>query len=745
MNIKIIGAKEHNLKDITVNIPRNKLVVITGVSGSGKSSLAFDTIFAEAQREYLESLNTYARRTLPKIDPPNVDAIEGLTPCIMIDQRPLARNPRSTVGTVTEVYTFLRLLYSRLGKPVVLHSSEFSFNNPSGACQTCTGLGVELIPDLDLLIDFDKSLAEGAILHRKWKVDSRYWNIINAIGLFDMDKPLKNYSQEELDILVYSEPKQFQNKEPGFIQSFSFEGIATRLFKRQADSRGLSATSYDKQFLSQTTCRECGGSRLNARARSVTVNGRSLVDLVTMEIRDLLQYIDTIDNDIAASIVPFIKKKLKCLVDVGVGYLTLSRSVATLSNGESQKVKLARQLGSSLTELIYILDEPTAGLHPRDIAHLCQILKQLVAKANSVIVVEHDKSVILSGDHIIDMGPGAGIYGGRVVAQGTPEDIANSGSVTGKFLSGEAQIKIRRTRRPAKDYLEIQNARLNNLKNINVKIPKNILTCITGVAGAGKSSLVDVLLKRFPKTIVVDQSSVGTSPRSNPATYTKAFDAIRREFACETGQSASLFTFNGEGGCKTCDGLGYKVMDMHFLGEMHQVCEVCQGSRYNDEALKYRYKGKSVADVLGMTIVEAQTFFGSSEVEHKLELLAAVGLGYLQLGQPLNTLSGGEAQRVKLASRLSVRGNIYVLDEPTTGLHFLDIDHLLSVINKLVDSGNTVIIVEHNLDIIKNADWVIDLGPEGGKNGGEIVAEGTPELIVRSQESHTGIYLRDHI
>ena len=744
MNIYIVGARQNNLRSVTVNIPRNKLVVVTGVSGSGKSSLAFDTVFAEAQREYLQSLSTYARRSLPQFKAADVDTIQGLSPSIMIDQKPLARNPRSTVGTATEVYTYLRLLYSRLGEPT-LSAGDFSFNRASGACQVCTGLGTEFVPDLDKLIDWDKSLQEGAILHRTWRVGSRYWNIMDAVELFDMNKLLRDYSEKELETLLYSEPWKYQSRTPGFIQDFSFEGIVSRLTKRQRDSRGLESNSYDQQFFSRCTCSECKGARVNERARSVMLNGRSIVDLVTMELRELLPYLSTIKGPIAEAVTPHMVRMLEHLVGIGVGYLTLSRSVATLSSGESQKVKLARQLGSALTELIYILDEPTIGLHARDVEHLVEILRQLTAKPNTVLVVEHDESVMRKADYIIDMGPGAGVNGGQVIAQGTPEDIVQKGSVTGRYLSGEAHVQVRSRRRKATEYLVVHNACLHNLKNLNVRIPLNVLTCLTGVSGSGKSSLVEVLSKEYPEIIVVDQSPVGASPQSNPATYTKAFDNIRAEFASATGQSKSLFTFNGEGACTACNGLGYQAIDMHFLGDVRQVCDECQGRRFTSEALRYKYKDKSIADVLDMTIVEAHTFFGQGTIRRKLGLLVDVGLGYLRLGQSLDTLSGGEAQRVKLASRLSKKGDIYVLDEPTRALHSADIDCLLMVLDRLVRRGNTVVIIEHNLDVIKNADWIIDLGPEGGKDGGEIVVEGPPELVAQSSLSHTGRFLHRYL
>ncbi|NDV57975.1 excinuclease ABC subunit UvrA [Bacteroides sp. 519] len=739
MDIKVVGANENNLKNISVEIPRNKLVVVTGVSGSGKSSLVFDTIFAEGQREFLESMSTYAQRSIPKLSPANVTAIEGLSPCIIIDQRPLARNPRSTVGTVTEVYTFVRLLFARMGLPI-LNSSEFSFNNPSGACEKCSGLGNELLPDLSRLIDQSKSLNEGAILHKTWKVDSRYWNIIKTSGFFDMDKKLSDFTDEELHKLLYSEPINLKNDSAGYVQSFHFEGVIHRIMDRQNDSRGLSINSYDETFFSKQLCRSCKGSRLNEKARSVKINDISIVDMLNLEVTDLLEVIDAFEGKIAETITPFIKKMLNHMIDVGIGYLTLNRSVATLSNGESQKVKLARQLGSSLHQLIYVLDEPTAGLHEKDVEKINEILKCLVKKDNTVIVVEHDKSVMLSADYIIDMGPGAGVHGGEIVAQGKLDNFLQQDSITARYLKNDKKKKFF-NRRLSESFIEMNNISLHNLQNINVKIPKNVMTCITGVSGSGKSSLIDVLVSRVKNIIIVDQSPIGQSARSNPLTYTGTFDAVRKEFSLSTGQDASLFTFNGKGACNECNGLGYITMDMNFLGDIKQLCQECKGKRYKTSVLNYKYKNKNISEVLNLTIDEAINFFQDKEIINKLLLLSQVGLGYLTLGQSLDTLSGGEVQRVKLAKQLSLKGNIYVLDEPTRGLHFKDIDTLMNVLNKLVEKGNTVIIVEHNMDVIKEADWIIDLGPEGGKNGGRIIAEGTPEQIINIECSYTGKYL----
>lgn len=741
MTIKVFGARQNNLKDITVSIPRNKLVAITGVSGSGKSTLAYDTIFAEAQREFLESLSTYAQRGLARFSPTNVDRIEGLSPCIVIDQHPLASNPRSTIGTFTEVYTYLRLLFSLVGKPT-LNAIDFSFNTPNGACRTCKGLGIELVPDVDRLINWNLSLSEGAIRHHNWAVGSRNWNLINSTGRFDMNKPLSSFKQDELDLLLHSNAKIYESNIQGYKQTFTFEGVITKLIRGKRDSSEMPNESRSSQFFSMGTCNECHGARINQIARNVLVEDKSIVDLVNMEVRDLLPFIATLQGTAEATIIPFVKRILENMIDLGLDYLSLNRSIVTLSSGESQRLKLTRQLGSKLTEMIYILDEPTSGLHARDVDKLIQIARQLVNKPNTVIVVEHDKKVILSADHVIDLGPGAGSLGGNVIAQGTPGDIILSKTITGLYLSGDKNISQRQVRRLPNEFLEIKNAHIHNLKNLNVKIPKNVLTIISGVSGSGKSSLIEELINKYPNIVAVDQASIGTSARSIPATYLKVYDDIRDEFAQATGQDRSLFSFNGSGACEGCNGLGYQVTDMHFLGDVYQVCKECNGSRFKPDILKSTYKGKNIADILNMSITDASSFFRAPKVSKKLGGLASVGLGYLQLGQPLDTLSGGEAQRLKLASRLTLPGNIYTLDEPSRGLHLADIDLLMGVLNKMVDKGNTIIVVEHNLDFIKNADWIIDLGPDGGERGGEIVAQGTPETIMNCSNSYTGRYLQ---
>lgn len=739
--IRIKSATEHNLKNVSIDIPKNKLVVFTGVSGSGKTTIAYDIVFAEAQREYLDSLSTYSRISMPRFSKAKVETIEGLSPAIMINQQQLAKNPRSTVGTVTEIYTYLRLLFSRFGKPI-LNAGDFSFNTPSGACENCKGTGEEIGLNINRIIDLNKSLNEGAIKHRTWKVGGRLWNIISASHLFDMDKPVKFFSEEELNELLYSESKHFSNDSQGFIQNFSYEGIVPRILKRHNDSRGLEGVSYDAKFFTTCKCSVCGGSRVNEKARSVRYHGKSIVELSNMEIQDLLPFFEKIDEPLSEEIVSYIIKNLRLLVKLGIGYLTLGRSVSTLSNGESQRIKLARQLGNSLSGLMYVLDEPTAGLHEKDKQQIIEALKLLTQKGNTVLVVEHDKSVIANADFIIDIGPKAGSQGGEIVYSGNYCCLLQNNSLTGMYFSNRTQIKKKSGYRSWDNAIPLFADR-NNLKDLTVNIPLNVMTCITGVSGSGKSSLMDALVDQVEKATVIDQSPVGTSPRSNPATYTKAFDEIRKVFAESAELSPALFAFNSAGACEKCKGLGYETINMHFLGDVKRVCEECKGKRYKAETLRYQYKGKTIADVLDMTVEEAKEFFHNREIMKRLDLLSNVGLGYLQLGQSMDTLSGGEVQRVKLASGLSKSGEIYVLDEPTRGLHIADVDKLLDVMNQLVDRGNTLVVVEHNLEVIKNADWIVDLGLEGGEKGGYIVAEGTPEAIMKCGKSYTGKYLAE--
>jgi len=742
--IKIIGAKEHNLKNVSFEIPRNKLTSIVGISGSGKSTIAFDIIFSEGQRQYLESSSTYASRFLQRTGRADIDGIEGLSSTIMIEQRQLGNNPRSTVGTTTELYTYLRLLFSRVGSKK-LSAGHFSFNNPKGACKKCKGLGVEYNIDPHAILDFDKSLNDGASKLSNYKPGARYFNIINTSGKLNMDKPIKDYSEEELDFLLYSPRVVLSNKDQGFIQTFSHEGIIKRLIGRAKDLRGQSERKKKAEgnFWITYPCSECNGTRVNKEALAVKINNKNIGDFAQLPINSLIKEIKKVDGPLAQPIIERMLKLLQSLIDIGIGYVSLNRSVNTLSGGEAQRIKLARELGSDLIETIYILDEPTIGLHPKDVDKIIKSLKQLRDSQNTVIVVEHDPAVISISDYILEVGPGAGRFGGEIIASGKLDDIIkNQRSITGPFLNNRKSISSRKQMRKPNGFLEIKKASLNNLKNIDVKIPTGVLTIMTGVSGAGKSSLSEVFVKQYyNKVTSIDQKPVGASPRGNSATYTRAFDLIRDIFAKENDVSKAFFSSNSKGGCPDCNGLGYEKIDMHFLGDVKIACETCKGKKYLPEVLEYKVNNKNIYQVLEMTVEEAVGFFDNKELDKKLSMLMDVGLDYLQLGQPLNTLSGGEAQRVKLAKELNKKGEFYVLDEPTKGLHLADIEKLLLLLNKLVDKGNSVLVIEHNLDIIKNADWIIDLGPDGGERGGQLVAEGTPEDIIRIKESYTGQYL----
>ncbi|MBI4163684.1 MAG: excinuclease ABC subunit UvrA [Candidatus Aenigmarchaeota archaeon] len=746
--IIIRGAREHNLKNIDIEIPRNKLTSLVGLSGSGKSTIAFDIIFSEGQRQFLESLTTYASRLLQRTEKPDIDEIKGLSSTIMIEQRQMRESQRSTVGTATELYTYLRLLFSRVGGK--LSAGHFSFNNPLGACKKCSGIGTEVSIDPNSLIDFEKTLNEGAIRHTLYKPAGRYMNILKTTAKLDFDKPIKNFSKEQLNFLLYSPQIKLQNSSQGFVQSYSWEGIVNQLIKRSNDSRGISETKSktDANFWITKPCSVCNGSRLNELALSIKVNGKNIGYYSNLPIINLIDEIENIEGPIAKPIILRMTELLRFLIDVGIGYVTLNRSLGTLSAGEAQRLKLARELGSYLIETVYILDEPTAGLHPRDTNNIIKILKRLRDSQNTVIVVEHDSDVMLNSDHIIELGPKAGKYGGDIVATGTPQELMkNSSSLTGKYLSGKIKSDIKGFDRKPKGFLKIENANLHNLKNVSVNIPTGVFTVVTGVSGSGKSTLINDVFVRMhnDKLVFIDQSQVGASPRGNIATYTGIFDIIRNLVAKESGANKSLFSSNSKGACPDCEGLGYNKVDMHFMASVKVICETCEGKKYTKEVLEHRHKGKNINEILNMTAEEAIKFFDDVELKRRLQILVDVGLDYLSIGQTLDTLSGGESQRLKLASKLHKKGEFYVLDEPTSGLHFADVNKLLTLLHKLVDSGNSVLVIEHNLDVIKSADWIIDMGPEGGDNGGEIIAEGTPAEISNIKKSYTGQYLRDYL
>jgi len=933
--IVIKGAREHNLQNVDLELPRDKFIVITGISGSGKSSLAFDTIYAEGQRRYVESLSAYARQFLGQMKKPEMDYIEGLSPAISIDQKTTRVNPRSTVGTITEIYDYLRLLFARIGKPhcylcgreieqqtstqivdrimddgegeriiilapavrdrkgehqrvferlreqgfvrvrvdgeihdledefdldrnrkhsidvvvdrlVVRRDTEFrkrladsvetalqlgegtvrvlnhdtgeeriysehfacpdcginfeeisprmfSFNSPHGACPECNGLGSKLEIDPELVVPYpERSINEGAIVpwSKSGKKDNYYHQMLRAVAEhygFSLDTPFRDLDEEHRRAILYGTDEKiqfvFQRKNRTYRVNRRFEGVIPRMERIYMETKSNYMRTYIGRFMSNHACPVCGGSRLRPESLSVTINGRSIHDVVEMSIREAHEFFDSLklterEEYIAREVLKEIRERLRFLIDVGLDYLTLSRSSGTLSGGEAQRIRLATQIGSGLVGVLYILDEPSIGLHQRDNRRLIETLKRLRDLGNTLIVVEHDEETILSADHVVDIGPGAGEHGGCVVAEGTPEEIMEDpDSLTGAYLSGRETIPLPEVRRrPSGKYLTVRGAAENNLREIDVRIPLGLFTCVTGVSGSGKSTLVNDILYRgvyerlnhkhmnagrhtdieglqhIDKVVMIDQSPIGRTPRSNPATYTGVFTHIRELFAQtpearKRGYRPGRLSFNVKGGrCEACGGDGIIKIEMHFLADVYVPCEVCRGRRYNEETLEIRYRGRNIAEVLDMTVEEALEFFENiPQVRRKLQTLYDVGLGYIKLGQPATTLSGGEAQRVKLAKELSRRSTgstLYILDEPTTGLHFDDIRKLLNVLGRLVDAGNTAVVIEHNLDVIKSADHIIDLGPEGGERGGLVVAEGTPEEVAASG-THTGRFLRE--
>jgi excinuclease UvrABC ATPase subunit len=744
-NIIVKNAHTNNLKNIDIEIPKHKLVVFTGVSGSGKSSLLFDTIYTEAQRQLIETFSTFARTRMPKLSRPDVDDILNLSTAIVIDQKRMGNNLRSTVGTATEVNTYLRLLYSRIGKPFIGPSFYFSFNHPEGMCPHCNGLGKQIVVDLDLFLDKTKSIREGAITHPHYKVGGFLWKELIGMGVVNTEMPLQNFSPEELNLLLYSEPFPVHQAKEKLAYNRNFEGIARKLEKAVITRADDEADEEEKnaytRYFRYELCTFCSGTRLNPRARSVLINGVAMDELCKMELADVLPFLDEINNDISKPILRKARLLLQQLIEIGVGYLSLDRAVGTLSGGESQRVKMARQMDCNLVDMLYVLDEPSIGLHPRDTDNLLKILFRLKEKGNSVFVVEHDPDIIRAAEWIVDIGPRAGKLGGNVVYNGDPQGLATTESITGEYLFKAVDPTF--TRKAAASFYEIHQATANNLKNVSVRIPKGVLTCVTGVAGSGKSSLIhQCFAKQHPEAIVVDQSPIGKSSRANAATFIGVFDLIRKEFAAATRSDASLFSFNSKGACEKCNGQGMLSFELHFLDSVKTICDECEGKRYHADVLELKFNGKNIADILEMTVNQAYEFFKSNKIRNHLQLLQQVGLGYLKLGQSLSSLSGGESQRLKIATELKKEGHIYIMDEPTTGLHMSDIGNFYKIVASLVAQHNTVVIIEHNLDIIKYADWIIDMGPAGGKNGGKLLFQGVPEELVTCGDSITGKYLK---
>lgn len=743
--IEIHGARENNLKNVSLRIPKRQITIFTGVSGSGKSSLVFDTIATEGQRLLNENFSMFVRNFLPRYTAPEADSIANLSMPVVVDQKRLGGGSHSTVGTITDIAPVLRLFFSRIGQPLVGYSNSFSFNDPQGMCPECNGLGRKLGVDLDLFLDPSLSLNEGAILYADYGVGKWDWTICTQSGLFDNDKKLADYSSAEMELLLYSPPYKVKTEVAGKPFNLTFEGIVDK-FTRKYITRDLSTLSERTQktvlpYITEGPCKLCKGARLSQAALNCRIDGYNIADLSSMEISKLIEVIQTINSPVNAPMIHTLTERLQHLIDIGLEYLTLNRPTDTLSGGESQRVKIVKQLSSSLIDVMYIFDEPSIGLHPRDIHRMNELLQKLRDKGNTVIVVEHDPDVIRVADHIVDIGPRAGAAGGHVVYQGDYKGLLEADTLTGKHLKQALPLKT--TFRPAKGQLPIKHAKVNNLQNVSVEIPVGVLTVVTGVAGSGKSSLINqTFLRQHPEAIVIDQAAVGANSRSNPATYTGILDDVRTAFAKENEVSASLFSFNSKGACENCNGLGVIYTDLGFLDAVKTPCEICEGKRFKDEVLTYKLKGQSITDVLEMTVQEALNFFDTPKITDKLQAMVDVGIGYLTLGQPLSSLSGGECQRIKLASELHKKGSIYVMDEPTTGLHMSDISLLLAIMNRLVDTGNTVVVIEHNLDVIRQADWIIDMGPEGGSKGGHIIFEGTPQMLLQAEHSLTGRYLR---
>lgn len=743
--IIISAARENNLKNVSLRIPKRKISIFTGVSGSGKSSIVFDTIAAESTRLLNENFSMFVRNFLPRYPQPDADAIENLSMAVIVDQKRLGGGSHSTMGTITDISPILRLLFSRIGQPYVGGAHMFSFNDPQGMCPECNGIGRSLSVNMSKALDMSKSLNEGAIMLPGYAVNSWEWNMLVQSGEYDLDKKLSDYSKEDTEQLLHGKARKVKMDFAGKEMNVTVEGViekfTNKYIKQDVKTKSERTQQSVAPFISEGPCTSCHGARLSQAALNCKINGHNIADLSAMEVGYLIRVIREIDDAAAAPIVKSLTERLQHLVDIGLDYLTLDRETDTLSGGESQRIKMVKHLSGSLVDVTYIFDEPSVGLHPRDVHRLNELLQKLRDKGNTVLVVEHDPDVIKVADHIVDVGPHAGSRGGNIVYEGTYDGLLESGTLTGTHM--KRPLLLKNDYRQPTGKLTIKDANLHNLQNVSVNIPSGVLTVVTGVAGSGKSTLInDVFLNEHTDAIVIDQSAIGVSTRSNPATYTGILDDVRKAFASANKVSPSLFSFNSKGACENCQGLGVVYIDLSFFDSVKLPCEVCGGKRFKEDVLSYLLNGKSIADVLEMTVEQALEFFQLKEVVRKLQALSDVGLNYITLGQPLSTLSGGECQRIKLASELHKKGSIYVMDEPTTGLHMSDIGHLLEIMNRLVDAGNTVIVIEHNLEVISQADWIIDMGPDGGSKGGHVVFEGTPSQIIHAEQSITGKYLK---
>ncbi|AOM79451.1 ATP-binding cassette domain-containing protein [Pedobacter steynii] len=745
--IKISGARQNNLKNISLEIPKNLITVFTGVSGSGKSSLVFETIGAEAQRQINETQNSFTRNRLNHIGIADVDKIQHLNVPVIINQKRLGGNARSTVGTATDILASLRLLFSRMGTPFVGYSNVFSFNNPQGMCPVCEGLGYTSKIDTDQLLDLEKSLNEGAILFPTFQPGGYRWLRYTRSGYFDADKKLKDFSKKEWDLLLNAEEHKPAHPDRSWGKTMLYIGLLKRIendfLKKESKEYHKRKKDLQKIIVSGT-CPKCEGKRLNEKVLSCKIKGKDIAECTALSIEELLEFVRSLSSRTAETILNELEKKLENVITIGLQYLTLNRATNSLSGGESQRIKMVRHLGNSLEDLLYIFDEPSIGLHAKDLDNISQIIKQIKEKGNTVLIVEHDPDIIRIADHIVDMGPFSGVHGGEIVYQGTFANLNTSAGKTGKYFSSQRTYKM--NPRIGVGSINIKSARMFNLKDISVEIPKCVLSVITGVAGSGKSTLISkVLPVQFPEVKIIDQSPIAGHSRSTLLTYLGISDQIRKLFADANKVSNQLFSSNSKGACPNCKGLGIEKIDLAFMDDIELPCEVCNGTGFNPDVLKYKIKHKNIAEVLNLTVEEAETFFKGHDFVSYFDLLSELGLSYLKLGQRLNSFSGGEMQRLKLSRELKGEQNILVLDEPSTGLHPSDTERLMRILNRLVDEGNTLLVIEHNLDIISQADWIIDIGPGAGKYGGQLVFEGTVSQLLEDKTSETARYLRKHL
>ena len=763
-NINIVGATENNLNNISLQIPKGKITVFTGVSGSGKSSLCLDTIAAESRRELNETFPSFVQQYLPKYGRPKVERIENMPVTIVTDQKKPANNSRSTVGTYTDIYALLRLLFSRIGEPFVGYSDTFSFNHPSGMCPRCSGLGEVTDLDIHKLVDFDKCLNDEDVIHfPTFTTGAWRWKRYAYSGLFDLNKKIRDYTKEEMELLLYSPQIRLKNPPENWPKSAKFEGLYPRMYRSIITTKeGKRQQKVLDGMTCTKECPECHGTRLNERVRSCRIQGKNLAEVVAMPISEALGFVDSIEHPLAGDLRNELHKRLQALCDIGLGYLSLSRGTGTLSGGEAQRIKIAKYINSALTDMAYVLDEPSVGLHPQDISRLKESLRHLRDHGNTVLIVEHHREIIAMADHVVDMGPGAGDHGGEIMYEGDYQGLLGSDTITARMLRHCTPMK-RKVREP-KGWFHITDGCLHNLKNVHVDIPKGVITVIAGVAGSGKSSLMEHFMQQETSPLVfIGQKNIGINLRSTPATYLDIADTIRRLFAKEgvaEGErqkrpSIQLFSFNSQGACPACKGKGVIVSDMAFMESIETVCEECHGTRYSHEALEYRYHGKTIAEVMDLTVEEAISFFDRQPFQPQLRMLQKVGLGYLHLNQSMSTLSGGELQRVKLADRLYSTaihlsatetrlsaGHTYIIDEPTDGLHLDDVRRLMELFDEMADAGNTLILIEHSLDVMKQADYLIELGPGGGDNGGRLLYCGTPDAILNAPQSVTAPYIQ---